>query len=115
MALFKFVKAIKENKSIDVYNNGQMQRDFTYISDLVKAVFLLLDCPPILNQRISEEDSLSPVVSWVINIGNSDVQNLSDFIKEIEEYLGLKAIKNYLPMQKGDVKKLSPTVIYYTI
>ena len=106
MALFKFVKAIKEKKPIDIYNNGQMERDFTYITDLVKAIFLLLDCPPKLNQKISEEDSLSPVAPWrVINIGNSNVQNLTDFIKEIEESLGLKAIKNYLPMQKGDVKK----------
>ncbi len=106
MALFKFVKAIKENKPIDVYNNGEMQRDFTYISDLVKAIFLLLDCPPSLNKKVSEEDSLSPVAPWrVINIGNSDVKNLSDFINEIEEYLGLKVIKNYLPMQVGDVKK----------
>tara|TARA_B100000212_G_C27353995_1_gene524958 strand:- start:290 stop:1300 length:1011 start_codon:yes stop_codon:yes gene_type:complete len=106
MALFKFVKAIKEDKPIDVFNNGEMQRDFTYISDLVRAIFLLLDCPPQINKKVNEEDSLSPVAPWrVINIGNSDVQNLSDFIIEIEKYLGKKAIKNYLPMQKGDVKK----------
>ncbi len=106
MALFKFVKAMKENKPIDVYNNGEMKRDFTYISDLVKAIFLLIKCIPEKNQLKSKFDTLSPVAPWrVINIGNSKVQNLSAFIKEIENNLGIVAKKNYLPMQTGDVKE----------
>jgi UDP-glucuronate 4-epimerase len=106
MALFKFVKGIKENTPIDIYNNGEMKRDFTYISDLVKAISLLIDCVPKKNNRISENDSLSPVAPWrVINIGNCKVENLLDFIREIEINLGSNALKNYLPMQQGDVKE----------
>tara|TARA_B100000989_G_C19517628_1_gene462463 strand:- start:114 stop:1118 length:1005 start_codon:yes stop_codon:yes gene_type:complete len=106
MALFKFVKGIKENTPIDIYNNGEMKRDFTYISDLVEAITLLIDCVPKKNNRISEKDSLSPVAPWrVINIGNCKVEKLLDFIREIEINLGSKALKNYLPMQQGDVKE----------
>ncbi len=106
MALFKFVKAIHEKKTIDVYNYGEMKRDFTYISDLVEAISLLIKCIPEKGKKISQYDSLSPVAPWrVINIGNSKVKSLSDFIKEIETNLGCTALKNYLPMQKGDVKE----------
>lgn len=106
MALFKFVKAIKENKPIDIYNNGEMKRDFTYISDLVKAISLLIDRVPKKNSKISENDSLSPVAPWrVINIGNSKVESLLEFIEEIETNLGRTALKNFLPMQQGDVKE----------
>jgi UDP-glucuronate 4-epimerase len=106
MALFKFVKAILDKKPIDVYNNGEMKRDFTYITDLVEAISLLINCIPQKGQEVSCNDSLSPVAPWrVINIGNSKVQNLSDFISEIESNLELVALKNYLPMQKGDVKE----------
>ena len=106
MALFKFVKAMFNNQPIDVFNNGKMKRDFTYIKDLVEAISLLISAIPEKNKKISSIDSLSPVASWrVINIGNSKIQDLSDFIIEIEKNLGIKAIKNYLPMQKGDVKE----------
>ena len=106
MALFKFVKAMHEQKPINIYNNGEMKRDFTYIDDLVKGINLLIDCIPQKGKRISENDSLSPVAPWrVVNIGNSKVQNLMDFIREIERNLNCNSKKNYLPMQKGDVKE----------
>ena len=106
MALFKFVKAIKENKPIDVYNNGLMKRDFTYISDLVKSISLLIKCIPERGVKKTKSDSLSPIAPWrVVNIGNSSSQNLSDFISEIEKNLNCKATKNLMPMQQGDVKE----------
>ena len=105
MALFKFVEAIKTDKPIDVYNNGNMKRDFTYIDDLVQSIFLLMKCVPNINKRMGDFDSLSPVAPWrAINIGNSEVEELKDFIEVIENNLGKKAIKNFLPMQLGDVK-----------
>ncbi len=106
MALFKFVKAIRERKPIDIYNNGKMKRDFTYIKDLVKSISLLIDCVPQINNPISELDTLSDVAPWrVVNIGNSKSEELLKFITEIEKCLGLDAIRNYLPMQKGDVEE----------
>ena len=106
MALFKFVKAMKENKPIDVYNNGLMKRDFTYVTDLVKAISLLISCIPKKGIKKIESDSLSPIAPWrVVNIGNSNTQNLSDFISEIENNLNCKANKNFMPMQQGDVKE----------
>ena len=106
MALFKFVKGIVENKPIDIFNNGEMERDFTYVSDLVYAILLLLKCYPEKNKKICSNDSISSVAPWrVINIGNSKVEKLSEFIKEIEICIGKKALKNFLPMQPGDVKE----------
>ena len=106
MALFKFVKGIYEQTPINIFNKGDMKRDFTYISDLVYAVFLLINYIPEKNKKICKDDTISSVAPWrVINIGNSKNERLSDFIKEIENYLNLKALKNYLPMQKGDVKE----------
>jgi UDP-glucuronate 4-epimerase len=103
MALFKFVNGIINNKPIDIYNNGEMYRDFTYVDDLVNGIKLLVDCIP-NNKKVSENDSLSHVAPFrIINIGNSDKIKLIDFINAIEESLNKKAIKNYLPMQKGDV------------
>jgi UDP-glucuronate 4-epimerase len=104
MALFKFVSAILNNKPIDIYNNGDMYRDFTYIDDLVHGIKLLIDVIPSIDKNISYSDSLSSVAPHrVVNIGNSNKINLLDFIKAIEENLGKKAIRNYMPMQKGDV------------
>lgn len=106
MALFKFTKAILAGEPIDVYNYGDMKRDFTYIADLVEAIRLLIDTPP---QRpadgtVPEGDSLSPVAPWrVVNIGNSDAVQLTDFIAAIEAATGLTAIRNLMPMQAGDV------------
>ena len=105
MALFKFTKAILNDESIDVYNNGDMKRDFTYIDDLILAmVGLLGNIPASEACEISNSDSLSPVAPFrVVNIGNSNTISLSEFIKEIERNLGKIANKNLMPMQAGDV------------
>ncbi|MDC3382546.1 GDP-mannose 4,6-dehydratase [Candidatus Pelagibacter sp.] len=106
MALFKFVSAILNKKPIDIYNNGNMYRDFTYIDDLVNTIRLLIDVNPknLSNKKIIDKDSLSHVAPYrVVNIGNSYKVKLIDFIDAIEEILGKKAIRNFMPMQKGDV------------
>ena len=109
MALFKFTKAILNDQPIDIYNHGEMWRDFTYVEDLVRAIALLVEAvPPAAVGRnpaqAIEGDSLSPVAPWrVVNIGNSDKVRLLDFIDAIEQCLGKKAIRNYMPIQPGDV------------
>ena len=107
MALFKFTKGILNNKSIDIYNNGKMYRDFTYIDDVVKAISLLIKKKPNIKQYGKyKNDTLSRVAPFrILNIGNTQTVYLKDFIKEIEFQLGKKAIKNYLPLQTGDVIK----------
>ena len=102
MALFKFVEAIYAGRPIDVYNNGKMLRDFTYIDDLVRAIDLLLQRPP--TEGPGEDASSSPVAPWrVVNIGGGAPYALLDFITEIERCLGRPAERNYMPMQPGDV------------
>jgi len=108
LALFKFVDAILDDRPIDVYNNGDMERDFTYVGDLVRAISLLIPAvPPGPDGRgdIAPEDSLSPVAPFrIVNIGNSASVKLLDFIAEIEKCLGKEATRNYMPMQPGDVR-----------
>jgi UDP-glucuronate 4-epimerase len=89
MALFLFTKAIFEDKPIQIYNNGDLQRNFTYVDDIVDGVIRVLNTP----QKYE-----------IYNIGNSKAEFLLDFIEEIEKNIGKKAIKEYLPMQPGDVK-----------
>ncbi|GMN02439.1 NAD-dependent epimerase/dehydratase family protein [Erythrobacter sp. MTPC3] len=107
MALFKFTKGILEGTPIDIYNNGDMFRDFTYVEDLVRGIRLLIDTPPVrpdTKAQIAEHDSLSPAAPYrVVNIGNNDKVRLMDFITAIEDSCGLKAKQNMMPMQKGDV------------
>lgn len=107
MALFKFTKGIIEGTPIDIYNNGDMYRDFTYVEDLVKGIRLLIDSPPVRPETpedISEGDSLSPVAPHrVVNIGNSNKVRLLDYIEAIENELRTPAIRNYMEMQAGDV------------
>ena len=106
MALFKFTKGIINKKKIDIYNNGKMYRDFTYIDDIVGGIIALIDKAPNKKQfgKI-KNDSLSPVAPFrVLNIGNTHKVYLLDFINELEKQLGKKAIRNYMAMQKGDVK-----------
>ena len=107
MALFKFTKGILANKKIDIYNNGKMYRDFTYIDDIVNGIQLLINKVPNINQFSKyKNDSLSSVAPFrILNIGNTKKVYLLDFIKEIEKELGKKAIRNYMPLQKGDVKQ----------
>ena len=104
MALFKFTKAILNGDPIDVYNHGDMKRDFTYVTDLVEGIRLLIDAVPERLDEVPEGDSLSPVAPWrVVNIGNSDSIQLTDFIAAIEEATGKTATRNMMPMQAGDV------------
>ena len=106
MALFKFTKSILEGKKIDIYNKGNLYRDFTYIDDIVNGVSLLIKKIPKYkkNPSLNNIDSLSSVAPFrIINIGNSKKIKLLDFIKVIENNLGKKALRNYMPMQKGDV------------
>ncbi len=107
MALFKFTRGILEGTPIDIYNHGEMHRDFTYVTDLVRGIRLLIDAVPVRPEStddIATYDSLSPAAPWrVVNIGNSDKVRLLDFVTAIEEECGREAIKNFMPMQKGDV------------
>ncbi|WP_170326469.1 GDP-mannose 4,6-dehydratase [Ruegeria arenilitoris] len=107
LALYKFVDAILDGRPIDIYNHGDMYRDFTYVEDLVRGIRLLIDVPPerpASAEEIEEGDSLSHAAPWrVVNIGNGDKVRLMDFVEAIEEALGKKAIRNYMPMQMGDV------------
>ena len=108
MALFKFTKAILNEEPIDVYNYGDMSRDFTYIDDLVHGMRLLMDTVPgdtsISEQNAARIDSKSPVAPFrIVNIGNSQPSKLMDFIIAIEESIGSTAVKNLMPMQAGDV------------
>ena len=107
MALFKFTKGILEGTPIDIYNDGEMYRDFTFVTDLVRGIRLLIDAAPVRPEskdEIADYDSLSPVAPFrVVNIGNSDKVRLMDFVKAIEAECGREAIKNFMPMQKGDV------------
>lgn len=98
MAYFKFVKAIAENKPIDVYNFGKMQRDFTYIDDGIEGVVRVMEKPPQSNSETS-----STVPYKIYNVGNNSPVELLTFIEVIEAAMGKKAVKNLLPMQPGDV------------
>lgn len=107
LALYKFVDAILDDRPIDIYNHGDMYRDFTYVDDLVRGIRLLIDAVPerpASRDDIPEWDSLSPAAPFrVVNIGNSDKVRLLDFVDAIEDALGKKAERNYMDMQKGDV------------
>jgi UDP-glucuronate 4-epimerase len=107
LAPFKFVDAILDGRPIDIYNHGDMYRDFTYIDDLVRAIALLIKTVPMRPASpaaIIAGDSLSTAAPYrIVNIGNSNKVRLLDFIDAIEECLGQKAIRNYMGMQAGDV------------
>lgn len=106
MALFKFTKAILENTPIEIYNNGDMERDFTYIDDLAKAIVLLGEKAPSAENRTDDDMGLSPVAPFrVVNIGNGQPVNLMKFVEAIEAATGKKAIRQFLPMQPGDMAR----------
>lgn len=102
MAYFKFVKAINNDEIIDVYNEGNMLRDFTYIDDIVDALEMIIRNPP---KNIKHRDSESTAPYRIFNIGNNKPIELNKFIQIIEENLNKKAIRKNLPMQQGDVLK----------
>jgi UDP-glucuronate 4-epimerase len=107
MALFKFTRAILADEPIDVYNHGKMQRDFTYVDDLVAGIEKLIDVAPVRpsdGTAPPDGDSLSPVAPYrIVNIGNSNPVPLMEFIAAIEAATGRTARKNLMDMQPGDV------------
>ncbi len=107
MALFLFTKSMLMNKPINIFNNGDMVRDFTYIDDITESIFRLLYKPPTNNKDFDFFDP-NPSKSWckykIFNIGNSEPTPLIKYIEAIEKNLNVKSKKNYLPMQPGDVK-----------
>jgi UDP-glucuronate 4-epimerase len=106
MALFLFVKAALEDKAIDVYNHGNMSRDFTYIDDIVEGIVRVIDNPPKGNKNWSganPDPGSSKAPYKVYNIGNNAPVKLLDFIDTIEAKIGKTAKKNMLPLQDGDV------------
>jgi UDP-glucuronate 4-epimerase len=107
MALFKFVDAILHDRAIDVYGQGRMSRDFTYVEDLVEAMVRLVRCAPVTGAVIDTDDpieSQSPSAPFrSVNIGGGQPVALLDFVEAIEKALGVPAKKNLLPMQMGDV------------
>ena len=106
MALFLFTKAIIERRPIDVFNNGIMKRDFTYIEDIVEGVIRVLDKPAAPNPKWSTEKpepGTSCAPFKIYNIGNNRPVDLLHLIEVLEDYLGLRAEKNLLPLQPGDV------------
>ncbi|KAA5827421.1 NAD-dependent epimerase/dehydratase family protein [Algibacter amylolyticus] len=96
MALFLFTKAITEGKAINVFNNGKMSRDFTYIDDIIHGINIVLENPP-------KDYRETKVPYKVSNIGNGSPETLEHFISAIENNIGIKAVKNMMPMQAGDV------------
>ena len=106
MALFLFTKAIFEDKPIDVFNYGEMQRDFTYIDDIVEGITRVIDNPAKPNEKfdaVNPDPSSSSAPYKVYNIGNNAPVKLMDFIEALENKIGKKAKKNMLPIQAGDV------------
>ncbi len=106
MALFKFTKAILEGETIDVYNEGKMKRDFTFIDDIANTVWLVLEKIPVANPAWNTDKpdpSTSSAPFRIHNVGNQQPTELTRFIEVLEEAIGVKAKKNMLPIQPGDV------------
>ena len=105
MAYFRFTKKILNKKKIDIYNKGKMFRDYTYVDDIVDGIFKITNkIPKINSNKKYKNDSLSHVAPFrILNIGNTKKIFLLNFINVLENELGVKAKKRYLPMQKGDV------------
>ena len=113
MALFLFTKAIINNDTIEVFNNGDMLRDFTYIDDVVESIYRLIS-KPATNIKDFDKSSSDPSKSWcpfrIFNIGNSKPTPILDYISEIEKCLNKKAKIQFMPMQLGDVKATSADI-----
>src|SRR6185369_4305890 len=113
MALFLFTRAILTGKPIDVFNHGEMERDFTYIDDIVEGVVRVADRIPSVNQSWSGDhpDAASSNAPYrLYNIGNNRPEKLLRMIEVLESCLGRTAVKNMLPMQAGDVKATAADV-----
>lgn len=118
MAYYKFVKSIFEGRPIDVYNNGKMKRDFTYIDDIVESIFRILFLVPSNSAKVNNSNE-KPVQYDIFNIGNNQPVNLMHFIKILEKLTNKRALINFLDMQPGDVEityanidKLSEKISY---
>ncbi len=106
MAFFLFTDKIFKGEPIDVFNHGDLLRDFTYVDDIVESIRRLMDVPPRAGEPITRDDSLSPVAPLrLVNIGNSKPVKLMDYIEAIETAIGRPAVKNMIDMQPGDVKQ----------
>jgi len=106
MAFFKFTRAILRGETIDIYNHGRMERDFTFIDDIVEAIVRLIPCVPEAGRPACDVDSLSPAAPYrLVNIGNGQPVQLLDFIAAIERAAGRPAVRNLMPMQPGDVHR----------
>ncbi|MDQ0132382.1 UDP-glucuronate 4-epimerase [Neorhizobium galegae] len=106
MALFKFVKAMIEDREIEIYGEGKMSRDFTYIDDLVNSIIDLSKVYPGEDNRVADIDTLSHQAPFrVVNIGGGQPSGLIDFVETIERIMGKPARRKMLPMQKGDVPR----------
>ena len=105
MALFKFTKAILENKPLDLFNNGSMSRDFTYVDDIVEGLFLLKNKIPSKSSKEKLTCDVGYAPYSLLNIGSNSPIDLMSFVNIIEEKIGKKAILNPKPMQKGDVER----------
>lgn len=108
MSLFLFTKAILSGEPINVFNNGEMMRDFTYVADIVESIARLLTVPPTSDPDFDFTHTISSESSApyrVCNIGNNDPVNLMDFVHAIENELGIKANINFMPLQAGDVTR----------
>lgn len=107
MAAYKFVDAIIKDKPLNIYNNGNMMRDFTYVDDIISGIRLVLLNPPVetFYYMVDENPSISSSPFEIYNIGSSNPISLMEYIHYFERTLNKKAIKNYMPMQKGDVEK----------
>lgn len=106
MAYFGFTKKIVEGQSIDVFNEGDLMRDFTYIDDIVEGIVRLIDKAPVADanfDNFNPDPSTSYAPFRIYNIGNNTPVKLMDFIETLEDAIGKKAVKNFLPMQAGDV------------
>ncbi|BEH98442.1 NAD-dependent epimerase [Edwardsiella ictaluri] len=106
MALFKFTKSMLEGKPIDIYNHGDMQRDFTYIDDIVEGVLRIMDVIPQPNAgwRVEQDSPAASSAPYrIYNIGHGSPVRLMDYITALEEALGIEAQKHFMPMQPGDV------------
>ena len=120
LALHQFVDAILDERPIDIYNYGGMYRDFTYVEDVARAIHLLIEAKPLnptARHNVLSDDSLSPVAPYrIVNIGSSERIGLLEVIASIEDCLGKKASRNYMPMQVGDVYGTqADTSLLYTL
>lgn len=113
MALFLFTRAMLENRPIDIFNHGEMRRDFTYIDDIAEGTVRVIDSPAAPNPSFAPMDP-DPATSWapyrVFNIGNHHPVRLMEYVAALERALGRQAKKNFLPLQAGDVPETSADV-----